>query len=54
MDDVIFYQNNGISVNDPKNIKTSFYIQENLKQDNFDSRFFTLEIQLIMHWIEYV
>ena len=40
MNDVIFYQNNGISVNDPKDIKTSFYIQENLKQDNFDSRFF--------------
>ena len=40
MSRVIFYQSNGISVNNYNEIKTSFYIKENLKIDNITSRFF--------------
>lgn len=40
MKEVIFYQSNGISVDNFEDIAASFYIQENIGQRSFDSRFF--------------
>ena len=40
MKEVIFYQSNGISVDNFEDITASFYIQENIGQRSFDSRFF--------------
>ena len=39
MSKVVFYQSNGIPVDSFEKIETSFYIQENIDQQLFDSRF---------------